>query len=1134
MLLADRVSVSRRFQRAIRIDTDLDDPSALEGFVCTRSYAAVLETMAGHIGETGQGAFTWTGPYGSGKSSLVVALSSLLGGDAYMRLEAASSIGLDTATSIWSAMPPGTEGWHILPIVGRRDRPERLVGEAIDAKRLLKRRRRKVWNEKQALDALWDIAAREPDSTGGLIVFVDEMGKLLEGAARDGFDVYFFQQLAEMASRSKGRLIVVGILHQAFEEYSYRLSREMREEWSKIQGRFIDLPVNTGADEQIALLGRAIDSAHRPGEPSPLCKTVASLTNRSASGDLPELLEDCWPLHPVVACLLGPISRRRFGQNQRSIFGFLNSSEPRGFQDFLRRAQDNELYLPDLLWDYLRLNLEPSIMASPDGHRWALAVDALERCQALGGQELHLRLLETIALVDLFKERSGLVPSVDVLTCAFPDLGSQAMTDALTRLRDWSLVIYRKFSDSYSIFEGSDFDVDDAVGRVLETMGDVDFARLNTITGLQAIVAKRHYHEIGAMRWYEVAIAPLADVQAAPESYRPQYGGVGTFLLAVPTRHETTEAARLSAQEAADDVQQWDFVVGLPQKAWNFNSLARELLATEQVRDESPELQGDRVARREVEARVSSLRGYIEGELKRAFDGALWHGKDRKAERLTQARLNGLASDLADRRFGAAPRLHNELLNRVRPSSNAVAAQNALLRRMAQHEGEERLGIRGFPAEGGLFASLLEKSRLYRNTPQGWRFVAPTPGDSDPCNLAPAWRAATELLESNRHRGLPVSEIYQVWRGQPFGIKDGLLPVLASAFILSMGREVAFYRQSVFQARVTDLDMDYLAKDPRDVQLRWMALSEGSRHLLSDMAGIVRSLDPENGLSDLEPIDVAKGLVSIYDRLPPWVGRTQRLSSNAKRVRQLFKQASDPNSLIFDDIPRSLSDGMEQSRGDALRTISDNVREGLAELQQAYPAILHRLRETLLSELQVPNASMPMLAELRARAENVRDLSGDHRMEAFVMRLSRFFGVDEDMESLASMVANKPSRSWVDADVDRATVELAGMALRFMRLESLAHVKGRADKRHSMAVTVGMSGRPATVHDEFDVTSLERPEVEILVSKMKETLQTAGEERRNVILAALAELSAFYLDPVDAVDYVALQAGEQEVRENGR
>ena len=108
------------------------------------------------------------------------------------------------------------------------------------------------------------------------MVFIDEMGKVLEGATRDGSDVYFLQQLAEIASRSEGRLIVVGILHQAFEEYAHRLSREMREEWSKIQGRFVDLPVNTAADEQIGLLGRAIESDHNPAEPTALSKVVAT------------------------------------------------------------------------------------------------------------------------------------------------------------------------------------------------------------------------------------------------------------------------------------------------------------------------------------------------------------------------------------------------------------------------------------------------------------------------------------------------------------------------------------------------------------------------------------------------------------------------------------------------------------------------------------------------------------------------------------------------------------------------------------------------------------------------------------------------------------------------------------------
>ena len=92
MPMKDRVYISRRFLRSIRIDTDLSDYRALDGFVCPQSSADVLLTMARHVSETRQGAFTWTGPYGSGKSSLGAALLYLVTGDEQAR-DAAVSFG---------------------------------------------------------------------------------------------------------------------------------------------------------------------------------------------------------------------------------------------------------------------------------------------------------------------------------------------------------------------------------------------------------------------------------------------------------------------------------------------------------------------------------------------------------------------------------------------------------------------------------------------------------------------------------------------------------------------------------------------------------------------------------------------------------------------------------------------------------------------------------------------------------------------------------------------------------------------------------------------------------------------------------------------------------------------------------
>src|SRR5476649_735993 len=110
MALREHVRIARRFQRAIRIDSDLRDPQALEGFICPRSAAEILLMMGRHVADTKQAAFTWTGPYGSGKSSLVIALSALLSGQSQTRSRAAEIVGKQTAAQIWKLLPPKVKG----------------------------------------------------------------------------------------------------------------------------------------------------------------------------------------------------------------------------------------------------------------------------------------------------------------------------------------------------------------------------------------------------------------------------------------------------------------------------------------------------------------------------------------------------------------------------------------------------------------------------------------------------------------------------------------------------------------------------------------------------------------------------------------------------------------------------------------------------------------------------------------------------------------------------------------------------------------------------------------------------------------------------------------------------------------
>jgi len=241
-MLTEHVTIARRFQRSIRLDTDLARADALQGFVCQRSAADGLLGMAGQIAQTTQRAFTWTGPYGGGKSSLAIVLAGLLGPKGGVRSAAAASLGPETTQQLLKIFKPTPDGWLIIPVVGRRD------------------------------DPVADIA-----------------GAFEQARRRDG-----------------------------------------------------------------AVRGRP----------------------------------------------------RREVQTADALFGL------------------------EHFWDYLRINLEPAILASNDSHRWAQDADAIERCEARGSP-LHVRLAKSIALIDMFRNGSGLAADRITLGVGTSDAPKHAVDKAL-------------------------------------------------------------------------------------------------------------------------------------------------------------------------------------------------------------------------------------------------------------------------------------------------------------------------------------------------------------------------------------------------------------------------------------------------------------------------------------------------------------------------------------------------------------------------------------------------------------------------------------------------------------------------------------------------------------------------------
>ena len=1097
MLLFEKIKIARPFQQSARIDTDLETPEALDGFVFHDSAKYALQRMAQMIAESNRRAFTCTGPYGAGKSSLALVLCASVTKNP-IRCQAKKLT--KELPYFEKAFPSDESGWLVIPLVGHR-------GDLVnDLRKNLFQTRKQNQTEKSARDVIKFLREKAEERPGnGVLLVIDEMGKYLEEATRHGGDIHFFQELAESASRTKGHLVVLGILHQSFEQYASRLGEKARKEWAKVQGRYVDIPLVTAVEEVVDLIGKAIDTDLKHPESLSTAKVIAnSIRNRRAGipSDFAACLDSCWPIHPATAVLLGPLSRRRFGQNERSVFGFLGSSEPEGFQNFLKSTEVNgTTYEPWRLWNYLRVNLESEIMESTDSHRWAQALESIALCEARG-DSLHAKLAKTIAVVEMFRHGSGLMPENEVLKACVAEARESDIEKALKDVERWSAVIFRKHFNSWAIYAGSDFDIEGSLQKEL-IVRELDIEQLGNLVQMRPIIAKKHYHEIGTLRWFKVEIVSAEKVHDLAKNFRPADGMAGTFLLVIPSEDYDMENIKAICREASKSVVSgYPVAVGFSPKYKSINDLGKELSALHDIKRNNPELEGDSVARREIEARITIVKEQLQTILKTSLNQTRWFIEGRLQQRKTTSSLSVFASNLAYKTFPHAPKIRTELVNREKPSGNGQAAIRKLLYSMVKHPDQENLDIKGFPSELGIYKSILEALELHGKTKNdAYGFLKPLSQNKETKGVFELWKETEKLLKENQI--VSVSKIYKHWTSPPFGIRRGVLPVLTMAFVMTNRTSVAVYNEGIFQTEINELVVDHLLQKNSTIQLRWVDLGERNERLLEYLWDVANQTS-DNSVPK-KPLEVARALVRFAFKLPTWTKRASSISDEARKVRGVLLSANDPLQALFVDLPIIFEDAKLQGNPlhekESYGHFGVFIKDTLKELEDAYPKMVASLRKNMLEGLGQKKLN---LESLHRRAKIIRGITGNFRLDAFVGRLEEFSDALEDMESIASLAINKPVRDWSDNDPKAAALEIANFTLKFRQAEMLAQLKKRNPTSEALALMLGTGENGYTMIETFDITEDEKKEILMLARDIESILNKNGINNKQK-LAALAE-----------------------------
>ncbi len=1062
-LIEEKVFVGRRYLRAVDMERDLFDPDALDGYILAPSVRDGLERIVTGLSRgSSQRAFRITGPYGCGKSSfgLLVARIFLNDGsdEAAKRLlqEAVGNVEVPpylpcVLVGRWASLAEDILRTLIETASSPTIRDRTTVAEA---RKILAMRQEGKRDVRPALELLSEFAIRLSRKRGcGLLLLIDEMGRYLEFAAgnRKREDPSIFQLLAERAGGSgTAPLGVIGFLHHRFGDYVAGMGEWVEGEWARSSERYEEIAFQESTEQTLHLVAEALNpvGTHsvdvRKAARSVYSEAHSRHIFATSASRVRTLAESLYPIHPATLACLASTSRR-FGQNERSVFSFLQSLEPGGFRRFAHGKEYGPAiwYRLDELYDYLAAQGSFRFRSTEREKRWQLAADAVMTCADM--DPLHMSVLKLIGVMSVLEPVPGLACDVsDVAWCL--GLDEKQANAALETLVGRGVVHKRSYRGDFSLWSHTSVDLEkwmeDAKAAVPATnwIG----TELQRLPPTRPIVAQRHYHQTGTLRTFANVVGtktvePSADVD-------------GTILVITVHPDEDYEEAAERARRISADAGPLAII---RQRRFTASDVARahDLACWRWIHSNCQELRIDDVARGEVDRRIATLETELLRELAsfsklgEALGQESWYHNGEEAEVGSRTALSRFLSDICDEVFSEAPLLRNELINRDKLSPAIAAARTRLFELMVERGSEEALGLEGAPPERTIYLSLFYASGLHRVVDGVFGFHPP-PRD-DPLRWGPSWRLIDKVAQCGEVIGL--DDLLMELARPPVGLRKGPALLILATYLICKNREVAVLERNSFQPAITTAHFMRMAKNPGNFAVRHVSTEYGEEVLEALRSNLsVWAGDPPK--AELKAL--VEGLYRWWLTMPPYTKMTRSVDERTQAVRAALERGREPIELVLETLPKAcdaLQDGAVN-----VEMFATALDVALVDIADAFPSLRKKAEAHLLDAFAARS-----LSELR---EQIRtDYAGqelelrDFGLRGFVDRaLNPETTHQAWLDGVASLVTGRRLESWDDDTVDTFGYEVRALAQRLARRLALIR-ESRAQKSPITAVHVTSS-----------------------------------------------------------------------------
>jgi hypothetical protein len=1127
--LIDFVKVKGRFHRSVRLRFDFETGQGQDGYILTDTATELAVRILEALRDPkAPRAWSITGPYGTGKSSFALFLARVLSGKKN-RGNPASHFRAEHnvhAQPFLCALVEGQRGSLGKAIL-------QALSEAVaqwDVKpSITKRIRAAVRSDTPDTEVVISLCRELSDSinrskVGGVLVIIDELGKFLEYASLhpEVEDLHLMQGLAEVAARSQAPFLLVTVLHTAFTSYLPIADHVRRSEWAKIQGRFQDVVFLEPVEQILRLVGESLEKDFpkaiargfdRVAKETLKSKALAEARRRV---NLDDLAFRCLPLHPIAALLLWPLFRSQLAQNERSLFSFLTSHEPFGFQDFLAKASSEgepQLYTVDRLFDYASSSFGHALFHGSVARRWAEVTQALDRVRT-DAPSLATEVLKTAGLLLLYGDSVGLRADDETLFASLPN--RKGVRKAIDFLVEASILVYRRHQHSYALWEGSDVDVDALYKTGLAKVEGSGFATLVQDTlELWPFLARKHYFETGTLRAFDVEVLEGSEQALLDSLQNGQHVRDGRIVFVLAKTQYARKKLMELAKEVTSDLDSETLkptIFAFPRPLAGLESALAEVQAWKWAIANTIALESDRVARMEILSRLSFAKdqlGAVAGETLglrgHAFRPELstWVCS---GEHLTfgsgQHFLEWL-SDLCDRIYHDAPPIRNELINRDKLSSAAAAARNGLMRAMLLNPHETRLGFEGTPPEVSMYETLLRDSGFHCQRDNRYEFSVPKDA------WKPVWRAVKAFLRTTQKHRRPVLELFDQLKQPPFGLRDGVLPIILLLALLVDSDDVALYAQDgAFVPELRDEVLELLVRNPGDFEVQRFGSDHARKRVLAEVAKVLGKTGTSTESQETALLDVVKPLVVFAARLPQFTKNTKKLDAKAVGLRDTLLKARDPQELLFTDIPKAL--GIKRESKASPQALAEELEKAIRGLRRAYPNLLDEIEQELSKTLGLGGNSAQAKEQLRKRAEAVVPYAAEQTLSLFAREATRIS--NRDWREVLGRVVQKglPPDRWTDNDAMEFQMRLQQLRSDFLRLEELVAEKGGMPAGRIVRVGL-LDGSYEEIREILSIAPELEPAVEDLKDRIVDQLDCASAQpggAEEIRVAALARALA--------------------------